>query len=160
MEQTLGSRISALRKSKGVTQDQLAEAMGVSPQAVSKWENDISCPDISMLPQLADYFQVSIDEMLRGERAFVPQVLPEEKRKPLEQMLLKIRVVDGEDKINVNLPMGLVKVGLQMDAMTKLTGDAVKEIDFDAILRMAEQGAVGKLVEMDSEGTKVEITIE
>ena len=40
----------------GPVLDQLAEAMGVSPQAVSKWENDISCPDITLLPQLADYF--------------------------------------------------------------------------------------------------------
>jgi|GEM_PF-6583186 len=46
MANTLGSRIGEFRKKKGITQDQLAEYIGVSSQAVSKWENDLSCPDI------------------------------------------------------------------------------------------------------------------
>lgn len=64
MEQTIGSRIKQLRKSRGMTQDQLAELVGVSPQAVSKWENDISSPDISLLPKLAEIFQVTTDSLL------------------------------------------------------------------------------------------------
>ena len=56
MANTLGSRIAEYRRAKGITQDQLAEHMGVSSQAVSKWENDLSCPDITLLPRLADYF--------------------------------------------------------------------------------------------------------
>ncbi len=67
MANTLGSRISEYRRKKGITQDQLAEYFGVSSQAVSKWENDLSCPDITLIPQLADYFNVTIDELLRGE---------------------------------------------------------------------------------------------
>ena len=47
---TLGKRIMALRKAKGWTQEQLAAQLGISAQAVSKWENDVSCPDISTLP--------------------------------------------------------------------------------------------------------------
>ena len=50
MEQTLGKRIEENRKKLGLTQDQLAEKLGVTAQAVSKWENDQSCPDITMLP--------------------------------------------------------------------------------------------------------------
>lgn len=64
MEQTLGKRIMANRKKLGLTQDQLAEKLGVTAQAVSKWENDQSCPDISTLPKLADMFGISIDELL------------------------------------------------------------------------------------------------
>lgn len=64
MEQTIGKRIMTLRKSKGMTQDQLAEQLGVSPQAVSKWENDISCPDITLLPRLAEVFSVTTDWLL------------------------------------------------------------------------------------------------
>ena len=64
MEQTVGKRIMTLRKSRGMTQDQLAEKVGVSAQAVSKWENDISCPDISLLPKLAEVFQVTTDSLL------------------------------------------------------------------------------------------------
>ena len=64
MEETLGKRIMGYRKGLGLTQDQLAERLGVSAQAVSKWENDQSCPDITTLPRLAEIFGVSIDALL------------------------------------------------------------------------------------------------
>ena len=65
MENTLGTRIAHYRKQKGLKQDQLAEILGVSPQAVSKWENDQSCPDITLLPKLAKQLEVSVDLLLR-----------------------------------------------------------------------------------------------
>ena len=64
MEETLGKRIVANRKRLGLTQDQLAEQLGVTAQAVSKWENDQSCPDITMLPKLAEIFGISVDALL------------------------------------------------------------------------------------------------
>ncbi|MDR0840191.1 MAG: helix-turn-helix domain-containing protein [Christensenellaceae bacterium] len=64
---TIGRRIAALRKQAGMTQEQLADQLGVSAQAVSKWENDISCPDISILPTLASIFHVSVDMLLGVE---------------------------------------------------------------------------------------------
>lgn len=67
MEQTMGKRIVENRKRLGLTQDQLAERLGVTAQAVSKWENDQSCPDIAMLPKLAEIFGISTDELLGRE---------------------------------------------------------------------------------------------
>ena len=64
MEETLGKRIVTHRKQLGLTQDVLAERLGVTAQAVSKWENDQSCPDITMLPKLAEVFHCSTDELL------------------------------------------------------------------------------------------------
>lgn len=64
MESTLGKRIAAFRKGMGLTQEQLADQLGITAQAVSKWENDQSCPDISVLPLLADIFGVSTDILL------------------------------------------------------------------------------------------------
>ena len=64
MEETLGKRIVANRKRIGLTQDQLAEKLGVTAQAVSKWENDQSCPDITMLPKLAEIFGTTTDTLL------------------------------------------------------------------------------------------------
>ena len=61
---TIGDRIKYHRKRLGMTQEQLAERMGVSAQAVSKWENNLSCPDISVLPELAEVFGISVDELL------------------------------------------------------------------------------------------------
>ena len=68
MEETLGKRIVFHRKRLGLTQDALAELMGVTAQAVSKWENDQSCPDIGALPKLAEIFGISTDELLGVER--------------------------------------------------------------------------------------------
>ena len=64
METTLGERIVAHRKRLGLTQDKLAELLGVTAQAVSKWENDQSCPDITTLPKLAELFHTTTDELL------------------------------------------------------------------------------------------------
>ena len=64
--ETLGKRIGELRRRKNLTQDQFAEAMGVSAQAVSKWENKRTLPDTSLLPQIADFFQVTIDTLFKG----------------------------------------------------------------------------------------------
>lgn len=64
MEETIGQRISFHRKRLGMTQEQLAEKLNVTAQAVSKWENNQSCPDISVLPQLAQIFGVSTDSLL------------------------------------------------------------------------------------------------
>lgn len=54
--------LQSLRKSKGITQNELAEKLGISPQAVSKWENG-SYPDADFIPKIADFFEVSIDEL-------------------------------------------------------------------------------------------------
>ena len=59
----LGTQIKSLRLARGVTQETLAEQLGVSPQAVSKWERNATVPDISLLPALSAYFGVTIDEL-------------------------------------------------------------------------------------------------
>lgn len=76
---TLGKRIAQNRKRLGLTQDALAEQLGVTAQAVSKWENDQSCPDIATLPKLADLFGVSVDELLgREQRVHTAELVTEE----------------------------------------------------------------------------------
>ena len=63
----INRNITLLRRQKGVTQKELAEALMVSCQAVSKWESCKCCPDIELLPTLAQYFGVSMDELLGYE---------------------------------------------------------------------------------------------
>ena len=60
----INEQIAFLRKQKGLTQKELAVALGVTDQAVSKWESAQCCPDIQLLPDIADYFGVSIDELM------------------------------------------------------------------------------------------------
>lgn len=82
MEQTLGKRIVQNRKRLGLTQDQLAEKLGVTAQAVSKWENYQSCPDITILPRLAEIFGITTDALLGREEAKIHQAeVVEEDRK-------------------------------------------------------------------------------
>ena len=167
MEATLGKRIAALRRDKGLKQDDLAQQLGVTPQAVSKWENDQTCPDIALLPQLAQILGVSVDELLSGK---APQeeppvkVLPVEQRKDWQDMVLRI-VVDSADgdKVRVNLPLALVEAAIDMGAdMSQVTGsDALKGIDLGKILELVRRGSVGNLVEVDSaDGDIVRIFVE
>ncbi len=82
MEQTLGKRIVTNRKRLGITQDALAEKLGVTAQAVSKWENDQSCPDITTLPRLAEIFGITIDELLgrdSSQTVYRAEVVDEER---------------------------------------------------------------------------------
>lgn len=65
MKKTLGMTISELRKKQGMTQLDLANLMGVTDKAVSKWERDLSCPDINSFPHLAQVLHVSVDELLQ-----------------------------------------------------------------------------------------------
>ena len=67
MKETFGQRLSRIRKEKGYTQEDIASRITISPQAVSKWENDISSPDILILSNLADILDVSVDELLGRE---------------------------------------------------------------------------------------------
>ena len=62
----VSDRIRELRKIKGISQDELAEKLGVSRQAISKWENEQSIPDIDKIILLSDYFEVSTDYLLKG----------------------------------------------------------------------------------------------
>ena len=59
----IGEKIRSLRKQKNITQAELAEALSVSAQSVSKWENHLSVPDLSVLPLIARYFGITMDEL-------------------------------------------------------------------------------------------------
>lgn len=67
-KKTIGSFIAILRKANGLTQKELADKLGISDKAVSRWERDETAPDISLIPTLADILGVTTDELLRGER--------------------------------------------------------------------------------------------
>ncbi len=63
----LGSRIAAARRARGLTQVQVADSMGVSPQAVSKWERGLCCPDLIFFDELCDCLGVSMEGLLSGQ---------------------------------------------------------------------------------------------
>lgn len=162
--ESIGNRIGRLRRQAGMTQEALAEKLGVSSQAVSKWENDLSCPDISLLPELARVLGCTTDELLTGKRNEV-RIVPVAQRKNPDELVLRIKVdsADG-DKVRVNLPIALLRVlsNSGIDIAAQYSGmEALKSIDMEKILELVENGTVGKIVEMESsDGTIVEIIVE
>ena len=165
MNMTLGKRIGLLRRQKGLRQDDLAKVLEVSAQAVSKWENDQACPDISLLPKLAKLLNVSVDDLLSGKEE-VPAVtlLPEDKRKDIKDMFLRIVVkTEDGDHVRVSLPMALVQVALDIGIdLPQISGNtALNSIDLQKVIALVEQGMVGNLLEVEtSNGDTVQIFVE
>lgn len=161
---TIGRRIAQLRKEQGMTQEELAQKLDVSSQAVSKWENDVSCPDISLLTQLADVLHTTTDYLLSGKTDEV-RCIPADKRKDCNDLTLRVKVFSTKgDKIQVNLPVPLLRAFLDagMDIAAEMSGmESLKKLDMKQILLLIENGTVGKLVEMESaDGDTVEIVVE
>lgn len=165
METTVGRRIAELRRQKGLTQEELAQRLGLSSQAVSKWENDLSYLDILLLPELARLLDTTTDALLTGERPPETQIVPAEARKPAEEMLLKIRAVSANgDRACVNLPLMMLKMALELGASGSINingSNLLEKIDPDMLFSMVEKGMIGKLVEVESSrGDDVEIWVE
>lgn len=163
MKETFGQRFARLRKNLGLKQDDIALKVNISAQAVSKWENDLSAPDISTLPILADILNVSLDELL-GREVEETKVVPEDKRKDPNSMLLKINVLSAEgDKIKVNLPLSIIKICIEagMDLPNINGKDALKNIDFNQVFMLIDAGVMGKLIEVESaDGDIISIIVE
>lgn len=165
---TLGSKISSLRKERGLTQSALADKLNISAQAISKWETDQAAPDISLLAPLAKILDTSIDYLL-NENAEEPETIfvPEPNERDYSKLILKIRVIDEEDKVNINVPFLLVKQMLASgsNSFSNLTmGGTNIELmneDFEKIVELIESGVLGKIVSISTQdGTSVEIYVE
>ena len=91
---TIGKFISTLRKANGYTQTQLAEMLGVSNKTISNWENEVSYPDLSLIPVIADLFGVTSDELLRGEK---------DRIKNINEQYIETKTTKLKDNIKKNL---------------------------------------------------------
>ena len=166
MNTTLGTRIADLRHKRGLKQDELAEMLGISPQAISKWENDAACPDISLLPRLAEIFEVSVDELLTGkkEQTRTVRMLPENERKDIKDMMLRIVIKSKDgDSIRVNLPLGIIEVAIDSGlSISQFSGnEALRSLDLNGIMNMVKQGAIGNIVEVESaDKDKIQVFVE
>ena len=163
MKETFGQRFARLRKNLGFKQDDIAEKVNISAQAVSKWENDLSAPDISTLPILADILNVSLDELL-GREVEQTKIVPEEERKDINSMLLKINILSSDgDKVKVNIPLVIIKLCIDSGMeLPNINGkNSLKNIDFNQVFMLINAGVIGKLVEVESvDGDTISITVE
>ena len=117
-KQTLGAKIAALRKECGMTQLELAEKMGVTDKAVSKWERDLSCPDVNTIPKLAELFGVSVDELMQVKTAAAKE---EKSLQPMINLILRgvalamgisVFVLNILGELDASSGMGMLGIGL------------------------------------------------
>ena len=164
MEKTIGKKLYDLRKQSGFTQDYVAEKLGVSAQAVSKWENDIACPDIMTLPNIAEIYGITIDELFRNEE--VQSNVKYEKTEKINENELVLRVyvdtIHGDD-IKVNLPYLLIKelINVGKDISSVFTGIDLSGVNFESIFKMVEMGVLGEIVNVKTQnGDIVRVVVE
>lgn len=94
-QRKIGVFLKTLRKEKNITQEQLAEKMGVSNRSVSRWETGANLPDLDILMQLADYYSVELREILDGERR-TQNMDPE-----MEETVLKVADYSNQEKLRL-----------------------------------------------------------
>ena len=163
MQDTFGKRFQELRKKHHFTQEDIANKLNITPQAVSKWENDMSAPDITLLKEISDIFNITIDELL-GNTTNSAKYVEEKQRKDINKMLLKINIISScGNKVNVNLPVSIIK--LCLESGIKLSdikmNKALDSVDLEQIIFLVEKGVCGKIVEIESaEGDLVSIYVE
>lgn len=126
---TFGNMIAALRKEKGMTQLELAEKMGVTDKAVSKWERDLSFPDVSSFPKLAEIFDVSVDELMQvkpGAKenenyAAIAEIVQAALKGVALAMGVAVVVLSIMEQIETNAAVGMLGIGLACLAVTQLS---------------------------------------
>lgn len=155
----IGSNISALRKKRGMTQEDLANELGVSAQAVSKWENNSSCPDVSLLTKIADIFGVSVDSLLRSNEDEIKEQCDTttEDANPnnfAKNVNVKITQPNGKET-NVKIPFKFVKLGLNIAGAFGLSKDIA-----DKITGAVSGEDLEQLIELDTEnGEHISISL-
>lgn len=115
---TLGTTIADLRKANGMTQAELAEKMGITDKAVSKWERNLSCPDISSIPKLAEILGVSVDDLMqckgfeKNEKDSMQELLPLILRAVAIAMSIAVIILSVIDKLDESSALLMLGTGL------------------------------------------------
>ena len=113
-KKTIGGLIAALRKANGMTQKDLAEQLNVSDKTVSRWERDDGAPDLSVIPVIAEIFDITCDELLRGERKSpqqqetTPENTPTPKGEKQRQRLLAVSLSKYKTRSMIAICLALV----------------------------------------------------
>ncbi len=164
MEKTIGKKLYELRKQSGFTQDYVAEKLGVSAQAVSKWENDIACPDIMTLPNIATLYGISIDELFKNEDVKSNVKFEKTEKTNENELIFRVYVdtANGDD-IKVNLPYLLVKelINVGKNVSGVFAGVDLSSVDFESIFKMVEMGVLGEIVNVKTQnGDIIRVVVE
>ena len=138
---SIGRTIQCLRKAKGVTQEKMAQQIGVSFQAISKWENEYTLPDIMLLPAIADYFGVSIDDLFQ----FKANILTSKERLisfMLKNGILRFSSSAEDEKQEYRINSERFTTNMQLNAIGEEFAEILldERVAFDAIMGVAYHG--------------------
>ena len=128
MKKTLGTMIAELRKQHGMTQLELAEKMGVTDKAVSKWERDLSCPDINSIPNLAEILGVSVEELMQVKKeAEIPvskaaEIVETALKAVVMAMGVAVTVLTVLDALDVRSGTVMLGIGLACAGISLMNG--------------------------------------
>ena len=161
MKTTIGQNIAQFRKKAGLTQEELAEKCAVTAQAVSKWENDLSYPDIEATGRLADILGCTVDALLHGEDAAAAVQL--KKTENLSRRILEI-TVDTEStgepcSVKVRFPAELILFAEETGTLNELVDDEEALRAMQPALKLLRSGAVGPVTEVKTGDTFVKIEV-
>lgn len=151
---TIGSRIAEQRKLKGYTQGEFAEMLDVTPQAVSKWENDVSCPDIGLLPKLAEILGITLDELITGNKKSETKIKLKDFDINADKLKLIVNVTKPHQKpIRISLPLSIVKKIAKIgNGISGILGSgAISEEMMDQIMELIDEGVTGTIVDVVTE---------
>lgn len=149
---TLGLRIADARKQRGYTQEEFSQLLGVTAQAVSKWENDLSCPDIQLLPKISELLEISIDELLTGKTKTSAEKV--NTNTDISKLSLRIKVFKPDKKpVNVSFPMALVKRFAKIgNGISGIVGStSLDSVQLEQILELVEEGVTGEVLNVTAE---------
>ena len=130
-QQTFGENIAALRKELGMTQMEVAAKMGVTDKAVSKWERNLSLPDVALLPKLAELFHVTVDDLMQADsvssgpfrRGGLQGILDLVCKAIALAMGVAVTVLTLLGELETSAAIAMLGIGLACLAISQLSGD-------------------------------------
>ena len=161
---SIGKNIAYFRKKAGFTQEELSEKMNITSQAVSKWENDLSYPDLTSAKMLADILHVSIDELING--ATNCTIATNASAEQISRRILLICAQVDEDEYSVEkatnvivrIPVSVLLNAYENGTLGELVGDYEQNVE--KAIGMIKEGVMGTLVDVQAEGCNVQIKVE
>jgi len=159
MRNSIGNNIAKYRKQAGMTQAELAEKINVSVQAISKWENDISHPDVERIGELALALNTSAESIINGESSVLTTTLKSNVDFSKRLILITVNVTSiKRTDITLRIPMELFVKAKEDGTLNTVIGDSMKDIP-ESVFEMIMSGVVGPIVNIKRDEVCIAIEV-
>ena len=168
---TIGKNIAYFRKKAGFTQEELSEIMNITSQAISKWENDLSYPDLVSTKELASALNVSIDELLNGEVNYPIATDADAEQIARRILVICIQIEANEaygtraSSVTARIPVSVLLNAHNNGTLKELVGESASLVgesafEIETAIGMIKEGVIGTLVDAHTEGNSIRIMVE